>query len=175
MIAFDANVVGGCEIWMIEAKVLTALNQAQTPYRPRGKPARFDLKVPFRPEGKLTYVDVQPKADQTMDLPRSIAHIITTCVKCRGASRLSPRSSSRSARDRCNWVAASWPTAPERIEGISVRKLVREYTFFTALNSSGPTHNVADGTTIGYYRVVDEGPLGAIDRGRGRGRRVQLV
>jgi hypothetical protein len=156
MIAFDANLVGGCEIWMIEAKTLTTLNHAQAAYRPKGQPARFDLAVPFRPEGKLTYVDVQPKADQTMDLPAFDYPYYNDM-------REVPRGEQSFAAVKFTIGPGSLqlgsgllPTAPEKIDGIPVNRYATRMYVLHGTQFRGPMLNVADGTTIGYYRVVYE-------------------
>jgi hypothetical protein len=155
MIAFDDHLVFGSEIWMIDAKVLAALNQVQAPYRPKGQAARFDLAVPFRPEGKLAYVDVQPKADQTMDLP--------TFDTVANDMRQVPRGEQTFGGVKFTIGPGSLQLgsglvaqAPERIEGISVGKHAARLYVLHGTQFSGPTHNVADGTTIGWYRVVYE-------------------
>jgi hypothetical protein len=48
------------------------------------------------------------------------------------------------------------PTAPEKIEGIPVNRHVTRLYVLHGTQFSGPMQNVADGTTIGYYRVVYE-------------------
>lgn len=155
MIAFNDHLVFGSEIWMLEAKMLAALSSARPPHRPKGPAARFDLAAPFRPEGTLTCVDVQPKADQTMDLeafdtPFNDMRRVPRGEQTFGGVKFTvgPRS--------LQLGSGLLPEAPEKIEAIPVGKRVARMYVLHGTQFSGPIHNVADGTAIGWYRVVYE-------------------
>jgi hypothetical protein len=153
MIAFNAHLAYGSEIWMIDAKVLAALSSAKPAYHPKGQPAHFDLAAPFQPNGTLSYVELQPKANQTMDMP--------TFDTPFNDMRKVPRGEQTFGGVKFNIGPGSLqlgsgllPTASERIEGISVGKHVARMYVLHGAQFSGPTHSVADGTTIGWYRIV---------------------
>ena len=98
MIAFNAHLVFGSEIWMIDAKVLAALSSSQ-PCTSQGPSADSTLRLRSSPR-KLTYVDLQPKADQTMDLPTFDTPFNDMRPVPRGGRPWA--GGSRSARARCN-------------------------------------------------------------------------
>lgn len=155
MIAFNAHLVFGSEIWMIDAKVLAALSSSQPLHRPKGQAARFDVAAPFQPKGKLTYVDLQPKADQTMDLPTFDTPFNDMRPVPRGEQTLGGVKFTIGPGS-LQLGSGLLPTAPERIEGIPVGKHVTRMYVLHGTQFSGPTHSVADGTAIGWYRVVYE-------------------
>jgi hypothetical protein len=155
MIAFNAHLVYGSEIWMIDAKALAARSSAEPPYHPKGQPAHFDLVAPFQPKGTLSYVDLQPKADQTMDLPTFDTPFNDMLKVPRGEQTfggvkftIGPGS--------LQLGSGLLPTAPERIEGIAVGKHVARMYVLHGTQFSDAMHGVADGTTIGWYRIVYE-------------------
>jgi WD40 repeat protein/beta-lactamase regulating signal transducer with metallopeptidase domain len=153
MIAFEDHLPYGSEIWMIDAKTPAGLSSAGPAYRPKGQAARLDLAAPFRPEGRLTCVDVQPKGDQTMDLP-------TFDIPFNDMRQV-PRGDRSFAGVKFTIGPGSLqlgsgllPTAPDRIEGIPVGRHVARMYVVHGTQFGGPSFSVADGTTIGYYRVV---------------------
>ncbi len=155
MIAFDAHLVGGGEIWMIDAKVLAAVSSFQSPHRPEGQTARFDLAVPFQPVGKLAFLDFQAKANQAMNLATFDTPYNDMAQVPRGEQTfggvkftIGPGS--------LQLGSGLLPAAPEKIEGIPVGRHVARMYVVQGTQFGGPTHNVADGTTIGWYRVVYE-------------------
>lgn len=155
MIAFNAHLVYGSEIWMIDAKLLTALGWARPPYPPRGKMARFDVAVPFQPKGKLSYVDLQPKADQAMDAPIFDTPANDMLQVPRGLQTLGGVDFTIGPGS-LQLGSGLLPHAPAKIEAIPVGKPVARMYVLHGTQFSGSLHNVADGTTIGWYRVVYE-------------------
>jgi hypothetical protein len=155
MIAFQDHLVDGSEIWMVDAKVLAALTPAQSPHRPKGQAARFDLAAPFQPKGKLASIDLQPNADQAMDL--------ATFDYPHNDMRQVPRGERTFAGVKFTIGPGSLqlgsgllPTAPERIEGIPVGGYVARMYVVHGTQFGGPTFSVSAGTVIGWYRVVYE-------------------
>ena len=155
MIAFNAHLVDGSEIWMLDAKVLDPLRAPETPYQPKGEAAHFDVETPFQPKGQLVCVDVQPKADHPMDLPIFDTPVNDMAQVPRGEQTfggvkftIGPGS--------LQLGSGLLTMAPERIEGIPVGKRVARMYVLHGAQFSGPKNSVADGTTIGWYRVVYE-------------------
>lgn len=155
MIAFDAHLVDGSEIWMIDAQVLAALSSSQARDYPKGQAARFDLAVPFQPEGKLTYLDLQAKANQAMDLPTFDTPVNDMAQVPRGEQAFGGMKFTIGPGS-LQLGSGLLPAAPERIGGIPVGSHVARMYVLHGTQFGGSTHNVADGTIIGWYRVVYE-------------------
>jgi hypothetical protein len=155
MIAYDAHLVLGSEIWMIDAKMLNALSSAEPMDQPKGPAARLDLIAPFQPKGKLTYVDLQPKANQSMDLhPFDLLGDEMLHVP-RGEQTLGGVKFTIGP-GYLHLGSGLLPQAPVKVEGIPVGKHAAHLYILHGTLFSDATYNVADGTTIGYYRVVYE-------------------
>ena len=82
-IAFDVELAGNDEIWMLETAAFESLFAFHTEHHPRGAPAYLDVKLPFEPQGELVSLDLalqpDPKfptgalgnpLDDLFDLPR---------------------------------------------------------------------------------------------------------
>ncbi|MCX7424017.1 MAG: hypothetical protein NTW96_00005, partial [Planctomycetia bacterium] len=140
---------------MIDAKVLAALSSAEPPYHPTGQPAHFDLAAPFQPKGTLWCVDLQPKTDQTMDLPTFDMPFNDMLKVPRGEQTLGGVKFTIGPGS-LQLGSGLLPTAPEKIEGIAVGKHVARMYVLHGTQFGDATHYVADGTTIGWYRIVYE-------------------
>ena len=174
MIAFDAHLVDGSEIWMIDAKVLAALSSAEPPYHPKGQPAHFDLAAPFQPKGTLSYVDLQPKTDQTMDLPTFDMPFNDMLKVPRGEQTLRRRE----VHHRPG-IAATGQRSPAHGPREDRRHRGRQAR---GTNVRSPRHAVRRRNALRCrrhdHRLVPNrlrGPVGGIDRDRGRRGRAQLV